>query len=111
MAGYHVLTADTGTRAIEIALREQPDILVMDLDLPGITGLEAARALRQSARTSAIPLIAATGYSHASQLKAAEAAWLSSVLVKFCDPAVLVSEYREVAVSGPPSESSVTLTR
>src|SRR5687768_17275677 len=65
--GYEVETADDGLTAVEMAHSKLPDIIVLDLELPGITGFEAAVRLRHASDTRAIPLIAATGYSHATQ--------------------------------------------
>jgi CheY-like chemotaxis protein len=64
----------------------------MDLELPGISGFEAARRLRRMSETAAIPLIAATGYSHRNQLAEAQQAGFDVILVKPCDPAELVNE-------------------
>jgi two-component system, cell cycle response regulator DivK len=90
--GYDVATADDGLTALEMALAVVPDVIVMDLELPGITGFEAARRLRQHARTSNVPLIAATGYSHVKQLDQARSAGFDSIIIKPCDPGALVAE-------------------
>jgi two-component system CheB/CheR fusion protein len=90
--GYDVETADDGLKAVEQAHRHHPDIVVLDLELPGITGFEAAVRLRQSSDTADIPLIAATGYSHVKQLDQARESGFDSIVVKPCEPAALVSE-------------------
>ena len=90
--GYEVETADDGLKAVEQAHRSIPDIIVLDLELPGITGFEAAVRLRQSPETAAIPLIAATGYSHVKQLEQARECGFDSIIVKPCEPAALVAE-------------------
>lgn len=90
--GYHVDTADDGLKAVEQAHQLIPDIIVLDLELPGITGFEAAVRLRQSPDTAAIPLIAATGYSHVKQLNQARESGFDSIIVKPCEPAALVAE-------------------
>ena len=90
--GYEVDTADDGLKAVEQAHRAIPDIIVLDLELPGITGFEAAMRLRQSPDTAAIPLIAATGYSHVKQLEQARDCGFDSIVVKPCEPAALVAE-------------------
>src|SRR4051812_24383888 len=54
--GYDTLTADNGNDAIEIATRELPDIVLLDLMLPGIDGTEVARRLKGDARTANIPI-------------------------------------------------------
>ncbi|HUE89058.1 MAG TPA: response regulator [Vicinamibacterales bacterium] len=90
--GYAVETAADGLSAVEQAHRWRPDIIVLDLELPGITGFEAAVRLRQSARTRRIPLIAATGYSQVKQLERARESGFDSIVVKPCEPAALVAE-------------------
>lgn len=90
--GYDVETADDGLKAVAQAHESLPDIIVLDLELPGITGFEAAVRLRQSASTASIPLIAATGYSHVKQLDQARECGFDSIVVKPCEPAALVAE-------------------
>lgn len=90
--GYEVVTAEDGVRAIEMAGTMRPDVVVMDLELPGLSGFEAARRLRADARTAGLPLIAATGYSHLKQLEQARLAGFDAIVVKPCEPARLVQE-------------------
>jgi two-component system cell cycle response regulator DivK len=59
-AGYDVRTARTAEDGISLAVDEPPDLVLMDLQLPGIDGIEALRRLRESARTADIPVIAVT---------------------------------------------------
>jgi len=110
--GYAVETAEDGLTAIDQAHRTQPDVIVLDLELPGITGFEAARRLRQSAKTRRIPLIAATGYSQVAQLDHARDCGFDSVVVKPCEPAALVAEIERLLrgdrrAPGPVRTSSV----
>jgi CheY-like chemotaxis protein len=90
--GYDVETAEDGLQAVEQAHRVSPDAIVLDLELPGISGFEVASRLRQSDDTREIPLIAATGYSHVKQINQAREAGFDSVMVKPCEPAALVAE-------------------
>jgi CheY-like chemotaxis protein len=101
--GYHVETAEDGLTAVEMAHNKLPDIIVLDLELPGITGFEAAVRLRHASDTRAIPLIAATGYSHATQLDHARNAGFDSIVVKPCEPAALVAEIERL-LQHPPSD-------
>jgi CheY-like chemotaxis protein len=96
MSGYDVMTAENGQQAVELAATAHPDLIVMDLELPGMTGLEAARHIREKAGTAGIPLIAATGYSQSTQIDAAERAGFDVILIKPCDPVVLVSEIQRL---------------
>ena len=90
--GYEVVTADDGLRAVEKAHEHLPDIIVLDLELPGISGFEAAVRLRGTPDTSGIPLIAATGYSHVKQLEQARQSGFDSIVLKPCEPGELAAE-------------------
>jgi two-component system cell cycle response regulator DivK len=59
-AGYDVRVARTAEDGITSAVSEPPDLVLMDLQLPGIDGLEALRQLRESPRTADIPVVAVT---------------------------------------------------
>jgi CheY-like chemotaxis protein len=94
--GFHVLTASDGPSALDEAVRGRPDVIIMDLELPGKSGFEVARDLKARPDTSAIPLIAATGYSHVKQLDLARSSGFDAVMVKPCDPQSLVAEVRRL---------------
>lgn len=96
-AGYRVSTAIDGASAIAKAHQLLPDLIVLDLELPGISGFEAARALRGDPETADIPLIAATGYSHLRQLDLARQVGFDSIVVKPCDPDTLLEEIERLA--------------
>jgi two-component system cell cycle response regulator DivK len=59
-AGYEVRTARTAEDGITSAVSEPPDLVLMDLQLPGIDGIEALHRLRESHRTAGIPVVAVT---------------------------------------------------
>ena len=59
-AGYDVRAARTAEDGIALAASELPDLVLMDLQLPGIDGMEALRQLRESPRTADIPVVAVT---------------------------------------------------
>ncbi len=59
-AGYDVRVARTAEDGIALAVSEPPDLVLMDLQLPGIDGTEALRRLRESPRTADIPVVAVT---------------------------------------------------
>ena len=58
--GYGLLEAPTGERAIELALEHEPDLVLMDVQLPDIDGVEALGRLRGNERTASIPVVALT---------------------------------------------------
>jgi CheY-like chemotaxis protein len=98
--GYDVVTADNGLEAVDRAHRCLPDLIVLDLELPGISGYDAAVQLRASEETSGIPLIAATGYSHARALDRARQSGFDSIVIKPCDPAALADAIERL-LQGP----------
>lgn len=91
-AGFRVLTAADGRAALECAMRVLPDLVVLDLELPGLDGWQVAQALRAAAPTQAIPLIAATGCNNAQKVDYAWQVGFDLVLQKPCDPDRLVAE-------------------
>jgi twitching motility two-component system response regulator PilH len=59
-AGYSVITADCGERAIEVAKQEIPDLILMDVVMPGINGYQATRTIAREPATRHIPIIMCT---------------------------------------------------
>src|SRR5574341_837234 len=59
-AGYRVVSASDGRQAVEMARRERPDLIVLDLMLPVLPGAEVARTLKQDEKTRAIPILMLT---------------------------------------------------
>jgi len=70
-AGFEVLQARTGEEGVELAVSQRPDLVLMDLTLPGIDGCEATRRIRAAPGLGDIPIIALSG--HAEEEKGAEA--------------------------------------
>jgi CheY-like chemotaxis protein len=66
--GYRVLVAVDGRQAVEVAISETPDLVLMDIMMPEMDGFEATRALRGDARTANMPIIAVTAMEGAQQL-------------------------------------------
>src|SRR5207302_1546499 len=61
--GYQVLATGSGEAAIQIAEQQQPDLILMDIQLPDITGMDATRRLKANERTRMIPVIAVTAFA------------------------------------------------
>ena len=60
---YTLLKATDGEEALDIAIRERPDLIIMDMQLPKVSGLEVTRRLRQMPAFSHVPIIALTAYA------------------------------------------------
>lgn len=61
--GYTLLKATDGKEAMEVAVSEHPDLILMDVQLPRLSGLEATRQLRQMPAFSRVPILAITAYA------------------------------------------------
>lgn len=86
-AGFQVTEAHNGLQALERAFESAPDIVVTDLNIPGIDGFELTRRLKQDPRTRTVPVVAVTGYA-AFQADPGRAirAGCDAVLEKPCSP-------------------------
>jgi len=62
-SGYEVIEATSGEDGVRLAAAEEPDLILMDLQLPGIDGAEALRRIRASERTRDVPVVAVTAFA------------------------------------------------
>lgn len=93
--GFRVLEARDGAEAVEAALRERPDLILLDMAMPVMSGWEAARRLKGMEQTRAIPILAFTAFALAGdELKAREAG-CEGYVAKPCVPADVVRTIRE----------------
>lgn len=93
MGNFRVAQAHNGLQALEKARELRPDVIVTDLALPGIDGLELCRRLRQDERTSRIPIIGLTGYTgFVKEPDRAMRAGCDRILIKPCPPDDLQEE-------------------
>lgn len=84
--GYEVIEATTGEEGIEKAQANHPEIILMDLGLPGINGIEVTQRLKKNPATAAIPVIAHTAWSEESFRSEGEKAGISDFLTKPTSP-------------------------
>jgi len=94
--GFDVLTAANGPDALATALSELPSLVVLDLSLPGMSGVEVARAIRDRKSDRPMPLVALTGYSDPEHLAQARDAGFDLILTKPCTPSILIDEIRRL---------------
>jgi DNA-binding response OmpR family regulator len=80
--GYRVFTANGGRAALETLEREPVDVIVLDVMMPDLDGLQVAAALRQSERTRGIPVILLTASCHTETRLAAMALGVSEFVTK-----------------------------
>src|SRR5205823_5454005 len=94
--GFRIEQAHNGLQALEKAIAGAPDLILTDIAVPGIDGIELCRRLRADERTKAIPVLAVTGYEDRHYPDRAYVAGADQVLIKPCGPDVLVSEARRL---------------
>ncbi len=95
-SGFRVAEARTGVEAVEKAFELLPDLILMDLSLPGMDGWQATRQLKSDERTHHIPIVALTGHALAGASEGAKRAGCDSFVTKPCLPDELVVEVRRM---------------
>lgn len=81
-SGYDVRAAETGELGVAAALSEPPDLILMDLQLPGIDGVEAMRRIRSADGCRGVPIVAVTAFASEDDRSAAFAAGFDGFLSK-----------------------------
>jgi signal transduction histidine kinase len=113
LTGHDVRTAHDGPEALEAARSFEPEVVLLDIGLPGMSGYEVARRLREQAGTDPPHLVALTGYSQEEDRQRSREAGFDLHLVKPVDPSALrdllsfPSPLRQEVVRGGPGVSSV----
>jgi two-component system, cell cycle response regulator DivK len=95
-SGLRVAEAESGEEAVEKARALLPDVIVMDLSLPGMDGWTATRVLKQDERTRRIPVVALTGNARADARASAHEAGCDAFLCKPCLPEEMLATLRQV---------------
>src|SRR5829696_6006649 len=80
--GHEVFTAYTGTQALEVAEKERPDLIFLDIGMPDMNGYEVARCIRDTEWGHGVTLVAATGYGTANDVSMAEGAGFNHHFLK-----------------------------
>lgn len=95
-SGLHVTEASSGKRALESAARHRPDVVVTDIAMPGMDGLELSRRLRAGPDTRCVPIITVSGQT----TEPSRQTGVNAVLAKPCDPDRLLHVIEDVLRSG-----------
>jgi DNA-binding response OmpR family regulator len=100
---YRVLEAGSGSEAVEVALRERPDAILLDWRMPGQSGIAACRALRAEPALSGVRIAMITGLDDERDRTLARHAGADAFLVKDPDPDALARQVRRLlAADGTP---------
>jgi CheY-like chemotaxis protein len=90
--GYDVRTADSALTGADVLREFQPQLILMDLQMPGISGLEWTRQLKADPATQAIPIVAVTAYAMKGDAERARAAGCDGYLTKPIDTRTLLDD-------------------
>ncbi|OGR53612.1 MAG: DNA-binding response regulator [Desulfobacula sp. RIFOXYB2_FULL_45_6] len=94
--GYSILTADAGEQAIKIAKQARPDLIVLDLMLPGMDGLEVTRYLRSNEQTRDLPIVILTAKGEESDIITGLELGANDYISKPFSPKVLTARIRAI---------------
>ncbi len=97
---YRLIEAPDGETAVTIAQEQRPDLILMDVQLPKISGIEATRRLRAEPATAHTPIIAITSFALSGDEQRAKDAGASAYLAKPYSPFTLLNMIRELLPEG-----------
>jgi two-component system cell cycle response regulator DivK len=95
-SGYEVVQAETGEEGIDLAIREHPFFIVIDINLPGIDGIETTRRIRNFEADGKIPIIAITSYAMVGDMERILAAGCNGYFEKPVDPLTIVEKIHAI---------------
>jgi two-component system cell cycle response regulator DivK len=93
--GYRLIEAHTGLQGVEKAAELKPDLILMDIQLPGLDGYEATRRIKAQPELSGIPIIAVTSYALSGDDAKAFEAGCDGYITKPYSPRQLLAKVRE----------------
>jgi len=96
MEGFHVSTAHNGVEGLEKARAERPDIVLLDIMMPGMDGLAVTRALKGDPDTRDIPIILLSAKAQASDIQAGKEIGADDYLTKPFDPLELLERVNDL---------------
>ena len=105
-AGYEIIEAVTGEEGVTLAETQRPDLILMDVQLPGVDGYEATRRIKRNVALRQIPIIAVTSYALSGEDVKAREAGCDGYVAKPFSPRALLGKIREYLREGSPGSSS-----
>ena len=101
--GYAILEAVTGEDGVKLAIERKPDLVLMDIQLPGIDGHEATRRIKAAPALARTPVIAVTSYALTGDDKKAAEAGCDDYVTKPFSPSALLAKVRALLDPATPS--------
>jgi CheY-like chemotaxis protein len=99
--GYRVLEAETGEEGVEMAQRERPDLIIMDMMMPGMNGLDATQRIRQDRDLRLTPIVAVSAYGVDEYRRIALAAGCNEYLSTPFEPRTLADMITTLLANAP----------
>ncbi|WP_300672691.1 response regulator [Desulfoluna sp.] len=99
--GYQVVEAETGDAGYQKAVAEQPDFILLDIQLSDMNGIEVLKRLRANSRTRQIPVIAVTSYAMSGDRQRFLAAGCNGYIEKPIDPLRVISQIQTILEKKP----------
>ncbi|MBS3905673.1 MAG: response regulator [Syntrophaceae bacterium] len=90
--GHEVIEARNGEEGIRLAIKEKPDLILMDIQLPDMDGMEATKRIRASEGDGKVPIVAITSYAMTGDRERALAAGCTGYIEKPIDPETFMGE-------------------
>lgn len=94
--GYEIISVQSGEEGVNAALRERPFFIIMDINLPGIDGIEATKRIRQTEIRDSIPIIAITSYAMLGDREKILNAGCNGYFEKPIDPLTIVDNIHKI---------------
>jgi len=104
-SGFTTIKAENGKKGIELALKEKPDFILLDIQLPDMDGTEVLKAIRKSDINDEIPVIAVTSYAMSGDREKLLEAGCSGYIEKPIDPETIITEIKRIIGEGNGNEN------
>jgi CheY-like chemotaxis protein len=94
--GYETIKAETGEEGVRLAAEEKPDLILMDIKLPGIDGIETTKRIRASETDGRVLIIALTSYAMAGDREKLMQGGFTGYIEKPLDPYTIIQEIEKI---------------
>ena len=99
--GYVTIRAENGKTGIDLALKEKPDFILLDIQLPDMDGTDVLKAIRRSEINDDIPIIAITSYAMSGDRERLIGAGCNGYIEKPIDPVAIMNQIKEIIGEEP----------
>ncbi len=95
-SGYSTIRAETGEKGVELVLKEKPDFIILDIQLPGIDGFEVMKKIRNSVIGDRVPIIAMTSFAMIGDMQMMLNAGFHGYIEKPIDPERVIGQIQKI---------------